>query len=95
MAANNTFPTTTFGYYGVGGVGTTTGYGGIGGDSMRQRTPARYPLGSLDKNIPGNAGSQIGLSAGIKMGKQQQHMPHARSNFAIGRHSGPGGLNVR
>ena len=64
-----------------------------GGDNIRQGTPFRPPLNSLDPNIYGNSNhAGYGMSAGIKVGRPQNG-PIDRNG--VDRSNGVGGLNVR
>ncbi|KAK4543592.1 hypothetical protein LTR36_005487 [Oleoguttula mirabilis] len=77
-----------------GNNGTAMAKAPIGGDAMRQGTPYRPALNGIDPNIYGKSNSAgYGMSAGVKMGRQQQG-PISRSGMGVSRASGIGGLSI-
>lgn len=65
-------------------------------DDIRQGTPYRQPLQTMDPNIYGNLDTHgyRGMSAGVKVGRQQSG-PMGRSGVGMGRPGGIGGFTMR
>lgn len=61
-------------------MGSMRGINPLESDYSRQGTPFRQPLGNLNPNVQGSGGNGFGqgMSAGLKMGRQQSG-PYARS----------------
>jgi len=65
-----------------------------GGDSVRRSTGYRPALNDLDPNIYGNFNAGYGMSAGVKVGRQQDG-PINRSGYGVGRVGGVGEYHAR
>lgn len=71
-----------------------------GAGALRQGTPYRQPLQNVDPNIYGNhdVHGYRGMSAGVKVGRQQQNHqngPMSRSGMGVGRPGGVGRFSLR